>query len=217
MSVSQDSFITDSTTIDCAPLVPEIRLQLATEVTPLWQATADSLEDANIEPPFWAFAWPGGQALARHILDHPDIVRGKRVLDIAAGSGIVAIAAAKSGARSVTANDIDPLSLTAITLNAALNNVTLAMNGMDLTLESPPARWDVILAGDVFYERAMASSIAQWLSAAARAGGLVLACDPGRAYLPQEGVESVATYDVPTSLDLEDNLSRITTIWSFTP
>lgn len=217
MTLAQNDFVQDSTAVDHAPLVPEIRLQLATEVTPLWQATAESLEDANMEPPFWAFAWPGGQALARHILDHPDIVRGRDVLDMASGSGIVAIAATKAGARSVMANDIDPMSQAAIALNAAHNNVVIATNSDDMTRTACADRWDVILAGDVFYERTMAASITDWLVPAAAAGILVLVSDPGRAYLPRQGVTQIATYDVPTSLELEDSQSRITTIWSFTP
>ena len=211
-----DLFVTDNTLVDCPPLVPEIRLHLATEITPLWQATADSLDDANIEPPFWAFAWPGGQALARHILDHPELVRGRNVLDIASGSGIVAIAAAKAGAISVLANDIDPMALTALTLNAGQNNVAIATNSEDMTRSACSDQWDVILAGDVFYERLMATSVATWLGAAAAAGKLVLVSDPGRAYLPQRGITQIAAYDVPTSLELEDRQSRVTTIWSFT-
>jgi predicted nicotinamide N-methyase len=216
VTATQDRFIRDSTAIVCAPLVPKIQLHLATEVTPLWHATAATLEDANVEPPFWAFAWPGGQALARFILDHPEIVHDKNVLDMASGSGIVAIAAAQSGARSVTANDIDPLSLAAIDLNAELNNVTIATERDDLAIQSAPLRWDVILAGDVFYERAMANSFANWMSAAAQAGATVLASDPGRAYLPHDRVTSLTTYDVSTNLDLEDSQMRTTTIWSFT-
>ncbi len=215
MSASPSDFVRNNTRVERAPFVPEIRLHLATEVTPLWQATAASLEDVDIEPPFWAFAWPGGQALARYILDHPDTVAGRSVLDLASGSGIVAMAAAKAGARTVTANDVDPLSLTAIGLNAGHNGVSLDTNCGDLTLAAPSDQWEVILAGDVFYERTMATGIATWLSLAAASGNLVLASDPGRAYVPRQGVTPIATYDVPTSLDLEDRQSRTTTIWRF--
>lgn len=215
MIAPHTDFIVDSTTVASAPLVPEVRLHLATEITPLWQATADSLEDANIEPPFWAFAWPGGQALARHILDNPALVRDKVVLDLASGSGIVAIAAAKAGAKTVTACDIDSVSIAAIELNSALNHVALKTTVENLPASASPREWDAILAGDVFYERAMATDIAAWLSAGARSGVLVLASDPGRAYLPENGVTSVARYTVPTSLELEDSQSRVTTIWSF--
>lgn len=196
--------------------MPEILLHLASEVTPLWQATAESLEDANMEPPFWAFAWPGGQALARYILDRPVVVRNKTVLDVASGSGIVAIAAAMAGAKIVLANDIDPFSLASISLNATLNDVAVETNGLDLTGGAVPDDWDVVLAGDVFYERAMATRIATWLSGVASTGATVLASDPGRAYLPQKGVEPIGTYEVPTSLELEDRHMRTTTIWSFT-
>ena len=216
MTRSQVDFVTGGTVVERAPFVPEIRLQLATELTPLWQATADTLDDSQIDPPFWAFAWPGGQALARYVLDHPDTVRGRTVLDLGSGSGIVAIAAARSGAASVVANDTDPLALAAIGINAGHNDVTVATNGDNLTLAPPSERWDVILAGDVFYERAMATAIAAWLEAAAADGIMVLVSDPGRAYLPRRGITRIGVYEVPTSLELEDSQSRVTTIWSFT-
>jgi predicted nicotinamide N-methyase len=208
------AFVVASTAVAAPPLVPEIRLHLATEVTPLWQATADALNDSGVEPPFWAFAWPGGQAVARHILDHPAIVAGRRVLDIASGSGMIAIAAARAGAASVTANDIDPYAVAAIALNAVLNGVNLAVSRDDLLDAAPAARWDVILAGDVFYDRAMAARIAPWLSARAREGAAVLIGDPSRAYLPERGLACVATYDVPTSLELEDREVRVTRVWA---
>ena len=216
MKDGPEAFVTASTAAGTVPLVPEIRLHLATEVTPLWHATAAALEDDNLEPPFWAFAWPGGQALARHILDHPETVMGRRVLDIASGSGIVAIAAAMAGAARVTANDIDPLALAAIALNAAMNGVALDTGGEDLLEADPGPGWDVIVAGDVFYDREMARRMAPWLSARAGAGATVLIGDPSRAYLPQTGLACVATYDVPTSLELEDSELRVTRVWTLT-
>ena len=172
MSAQPANFVIENTTIDRPALTPEIALHLATEVTPLWHATADRLADAGTEPPFWAFAWPGGQALARYVMDNAEIVAGRRVLDIATGSGLVAIAAAKAGAASVTANDIDPISLAAVALNAKLNGVAVTTSGDDLTClpttEDWPEDWDVVLAGDVFYDREMAARFAPWLSAIAR-------------------------------------------------
>jgi predicted nicotinamide N-methyase len=216
VSGTDEAFITAGTVAAAPPLTPEIRLRLATEVTPLWQATADALEYDGVEPPFWAFAWPGGQALARHVLDHPEIVAGRRVLDIASGSGIVAIAAAKAGAARVTANDLDPLAVAAIGLNAAMNGVSLITSVDDLLDEAPAEGWDVILAGDVFYERTMARRMATWLSERAMDGAVVLIGDPSRAYLPEEGLACLAAYDVPTSLELEDRELRITRVWRLT-
>ena len=217
MSGTAEAFITAGTAAAAPPLTPEIRLHLATEVTPLWQATEDALEYDGVEPPFWAFAWPGGQALARHVIDHPETVAGKRVLDIASGSGIVAIAAAKAGAGRVTANDIDPLAVAAIRLNAAMNGVSLIVSGADLLDAVPVEGWDVILAGDVFYERTMARRMAAWLSDRAADGAAILVGDPSRAYLPEDGLACIATYEVPTSLELEDSAIRVTRIWRTTP
>lgn len=214
MSGAATAFVIANTAVTAPQLVPEIRLRLATEVTPLWQATADTLDDNGVEPPFWAFAWPGGQAVARHILDHPGIVAGRRVLDVASGSGIAAIAAARAGAASVTANDIDPWAVAAIALNAALNDVDLAVTGDDLLGDAPNGAWDVILAGDVFYDRAMAARMAPWLAARAGDGSVVLIGDPSRAYLPKAGLACVARYDVPTSLELEDSEVRVTRVWT---
>lgn len=217
MTTSPQDFIAANTVIASPPLTPEISLYLATEVTPLWQATAQTLEDADVEPPFWAFAWPGGQALARYILDNPGHVAGKTVIDAASGSGIVAIAAAKAGAASVTANDIDGLAIAAISANALLNSVDLSIMAGDLTGNRTSDRWNVILAADVFYERTMATGFAAWLTECATGGAMVMASDPGRAYLPQRGVKEIAAYDVPTSLELEDKQVRRTTIWQFAP
>lgn len=193
-------------------MVPEIRLHLATEVTPLWKATETKLRRAGIppsEPPYWAFAWVGGQALARRVLDEPALVAGRRVLDFAAGSGLVAIAAAKAGAASVTAVDVDPLAHDAILLNAALNGVALEVLLGDLT-DDAEARWEVILAGDVFYDPEMTRRVLPWLRAQAAAGATVLIGDPKRfaSYSPDRGVEEVGRCVVPTSVDLEGREAR---------
>lgn len=205
------AFVRHQTAIAAPPLVPEVRLHLATEITPLWEATEASLAAANVAPPYWAFAWPGGQAIARYVLDHPGIVRGARVLDFAAGCGIAAIAAAKAGAASATASDIDPIAATAAQLNAALNGAAIAISTDDLTRD-PHGQWDVVLAGDVCYERPMADAVTPWLRALAARGIPVLMADPGRAYLPQGGIEEIARYDVPTSLELEDRTTRTTRV-----
>ena len=193
-----------------APMVPELTLHLATDITPLWQATEDWLAMHNIAPPFWAFAWPGGQAMARHILDNPHLAAGKRVLDFAAGCGIAGLAAARAGAIHVEAAEIDPLATAAITLNAAAN--TLSVHPTLADLVGTPSRWDLILAGDVCYEAPMTRHIMPWLTRLA-AGAEVWVADPGRAYLPGEGLETMAVYDVPTTLDLEDRTLRRTTLY----
>lgn len=211
------AFVRAKTAIVAPPLVPEVRLHLATEVTPLWRATQTTLDKDNLPPPYWAFAWPGGQALARYILDHPDIVRGRRVLDFAAGGGLVAIAAARAGAAVVTASDIDPLAIAAIGLNAALNDVALASSSADPILADMPAgAFDLVLAGDVCYEQPLAERAVRWLRTLVAHGIDVLLADPGRAYRPQEGIWELARYCVPTSLELEDCTERITIVWRLT-
>jgi predicted nicotinamide N-methyase len=209
------AFVRTQTELAAPLVVPEIRLHLATEVTPLWRATETTLAASGLPPPYWAFAWPGGQALARHLLDHPALVRGRRVLDFAAGSGLAAIAAAKAGAASVAAADIDTFALAAIGLNATANGVTLQIIGDDLT--DRPSAWDVVLAGDVCYERPMAERATAWLRGLADAGALVLLADPGRSYLPTEGLAAIARYQVPTSRELEDRELRETVIWRLLP
>jgi predicted nicotinamide N-methyase len=206
-------FVRDNTAVAAPPLVPEVRLHLACEVTPIWQATETELERNGLEPPFWAFAWPGGQALARHVLDNPQTVRGKRVLDIAAGCGLAAIAAARAGALAVVANEIDAFAATALALNAALNDAPVTVVRRDLLNDVVAGRFDVILAGDVCYERTMSGRMVPWLRARAAAGALVLLGDPGRAYLPATGLAEVARYEVPTTLELEDRTVRTTTVW----
>jgi predicted nicotinamide N-methyase len=205
------AFVRAQTAIVAPPLVPEIRLHLATQITPLWEATEAGLAAANVAPPYWAFAWPGGQALSRYLFDHPDSVRGRRVLDFAAGCGIGAIAAAKTGAAAVIASDIDAIAIAVIGINAALNGVTVETTTADLTC-AVAARWDTIIAGDVCYERPMAEAVMPWLRALARSGTTVLMADPGRAYLPKDGFVEIARYDVPTSLELEDRMVRTTCV-----
>lgn len=210
------AFIRARTAIATAPLVPEIRLHLATEVTPLWQATEAELDANGLPPPYWAFAWPGGQALSRYLLDNPHLVRGKRVLDFAAGSGIAALAARRAGAAHVTASDLDAFALAAMRLNAALDHISDDDLNFVLTDDdvsgAPQGAWDVILAGDVCYERPMAEKILPWLEQQVRGGALVLMADPGRAYLPKHGLIELARYTVPTSRDLEDRDTRETRV-----
>ncbi len=199
-----EGFIRTHTVLGTAFHVPEIRLYLATEITPIWQATEVWLAARNIDPPFWAFAWPGGQALARHVLDQPDLVRGKRVLDFAAGGGIAAVACAMAGAAVVEAAEVDPLALAAIALNAAANGVMVAPVG---DVVGQPCRWDLILCGDVCYEAPMTEHIMPWLRVMAR-DAVVWIADPGRAYLPTKGLGRFAEYQIETTLELEDRTRR---------
>jgi predicted nicotinamide N-methyase len=199
-------------------MVPEFRLWLATEYVPIWQATEAWLEAQNVDPPYWAFCWPGGQAVARYLLDNPDTVRGKRVIDFAAGSGVSSMAAARAGAASVTANDIDLLSLVATKLNAAANGLMLELSAEDWLAhpEKAPAA-DVVIAGDVCYEREMSARALAWLRGHANAGRLVLLGDPGRNYFSAQGLEELARYDIPTSLQLENRGMRETVVWRVLP
>ncbi len=211
-NLSPFDFVRENTTLTAPPLLPEIPLHLATEVTPLWEATEETLAEKNLPPPYWAFAWPGGQAVARLALDRPDLVAGKSVLDFAAGTGVVAIAAMKAGAARVQACDIDRFALAAITLNAEANGVSVKAVSADLVGRDLPGI-DVVLAGDVCYEKPMAERVTAWLRGIAATGTLVLLGDPGRAYVPTSGLERVASYTVPTSLELEDRKTRETVIW----
>jgi len=205
-------FILQQTSLTAASAVPEIKLQLATECTPLWQMTEERLQQSNLPPPFWAFAWPGGQGMARYILENPDLVKGKRVLDFAAGCGIAAIAAMKGGAKSSVAVEIDPLALAAIQINAAHNDVVVdTINGIDMTKAVKGI--DLILGGDVCYQQGMAATMMRWLWLNFEKGTRVMLSDPGRAYVPHEGLKKCAQYIVPTSRDLEDSDSRTVTIW----
>lgn len=203
-------FIQAHTTLTHAPLVPEVALHLATEITPIWQASEAWLEQKNIEPPFWAFAWPGGQALARHVLDHPTLVHGRRVLDFAAGCGIAAIACAMVGASTVEAAEIDTLAIAATLANAQANAATVRAQAGDVVGQS--CRWDLILCGDVCYEAPMTRHILPWLRRMAQACEVWVA-DPGRAYLPGDGLMPLGEYQVPTSLELEDRTLRPTRLY----
>ncbi len=187
-------------------------MYLADEITPIWQASEDRLEAQGVEPPFWAFAWPGGAATARHILDTPGLVAGKSVLDIAAGCAVAAIAAALAGAARVQAADIDPMAQQAARANASLNEVEIDVIEGDLLAAKPPET-DLILAGDVFYERAFTALIWPWLQAARANGTEVWIADPGRSYLPTEGLVPLARIEVPTSRELEDREARLTVIY----
>lgn len=206
------AFILDQTAPAHPPIVPELTLRLASEITPIWEATEVELAEKNLPPPFWAFCWPGGQAIARHLLDNPDLVRGKRVLDFAAGCGVAALAAARAGAARVIANDVDAMALAAIRINAKDNGIALETLVDDL-VGGPAGPWDLILAGDICYEQPLAGRVEAWLKAMAKAGITVLLGDPGRAYQPKDGLEPLAEYDVPTSLELEDRTVRHTRVW----
>jgi predicted nicotinamide N-methyase len=206
-------FVTGHTRLAPVPFVPEVMLHQADEPIALWERTEAG--GAEQPPPFWAFAWAGGQALARHVLDAPELVEGRSVLDLATGSGLVAVAAARAGARPVTANDIDPLSLAATRSNAAANGVEVRIVEGDL-LDSDD-RYAVVLAGDVFYSREMAGRVLPFLRRAAGRGALVLVGDPGRAYLPVDGMIRRAAYDVPVLAALESVNVRHTTVWQVRP
>ena len=213
MALDPAAFIAAHTNIGTAPLVPEIRLHLATEITPIWQATEAWLAREGVDPPFWAFAWPGAQALARRVLDDPALVRGRRVLDFAAGGGLAAIACAQAGASAETA-ELDPLATAAAQANAAMNAVALATHTGDIV--GTPSRWDLILCGDVCYEAPMTQHIMPWLRLLARTAEVWIA-DPGRAYMPTDGLTQLARYEVPTTLELEDRATRTTTIYRLSP
>jgi predicted nicotinamide N-methyase len=206
------AFIRANTTVMAPPLVPEISLHLAHEAVPLWQKTEEELGEMGLPPPFWAFAWAGGQALARHVLDDPSLVAGKRVLDLAAGSGLVGIAALKAGAAGTLAADIDGFSLAAIRLNAALNAVALEVTGEDLLAAAPPA-CEVILVGDLFYEKGLAERVLSWLAAAEEQGIPALIGDPGRSYLPRGELTKLGQYRVEVTRDLEDAEIKMTSVW----
>ncbi|HDZ74460.1 MAG TPA: methyltransferase [Aurantimonas coralicida] len=206
-----EAFILANTAVLCPPHVPEIRLRLAGEAHDLWLKTEEELEAIGLPPPFWAFAWAGGQALARFLLDQPEWVAGRRVVDFATGSGLVAIAAATAGAASVIAIDVDPFCRSAVRLNAVLNGVDLPFDDSDPI--GNPLDANILLAGDVFYDQTMATAAAPWFDRLARDGLTVLVGDPGRAYLPADRVEHLATYAVPVTRALEDAEVKRTTVW----
>ena len=194
--------------------MPEIKLYLATEITPLWQASEAFLEANNISPPFWAFAWPGSEALARYVTDHKRLVAGKKLLDFASGCGLAAIAAARSGAAEVEAAEIDPLAWSAIAVNAEENHCSVKVLEGDVV--GAPCRWDVILTGDVCYEAPMTRHILPWLRDCARTATVIIA-DPGRAYMPKEGYVALHRVEVPTTLELEDSHARLVTLFQLQP
>ncbi len=196
--------------------MPELALHLADEVTPLWRLTEEALGALGLPPPFWAFAWAGGQGLARYLLDHPATVRGRTVLDFATGSGLVAIAAGLAGAARVEGADLDPFAAAAFALNAAVNGVSASYLAQDL-LEAPPPQVDVVLAGDVFYERPMAVRILPWLEAAQARGSRVLVGDPGRSYFPKARFERLVAYEVAVSRELEDDAVKRTGVYALKP
>lgn len=195
------------------PHAPEISLHLADEATELWQKTEDELGEIGLPPPFWAFAWAGGQALARYILDDRTLVAGRRVLDFASGSGLVGIACALAGAAKVEACDIDAFAVEAMALNAHGNGVELSPRLGNLV--GTDEGWDVVLAGDVSYERDMASSVTDWLDALSRRGATVLIGDPGRSYLARTRLEALATYEIAVSRSLEDAEIKRSSVWRF--
>jgi len=210
------AFIRQNTRLLPVPHAPEIVLHVADEATDLWQKTEDELEAIGLPPPFWAFAWAGGQALARYVLDHPPVVAGRRVLDFASGSGLVAIAAAKAGAVHVTASDLDGFAIPAIGLNAAANGVADRITAVrdDLIGSDPGSA--VVLAADIFYERDLAERVTAWLAGLHARGATVLVGDPGRSYLPRDRLEQLATYEVPVSRALEDAEIKRSSVWRFT-
>lgn len=206
------TFIAANTQLMAPPLVPEIRLHLAEESLPIWRKTEEELGEMNVPPPFWAFAWAGGQALARYLLDNPQFARGKAVLDLGSGSGLTAIAAMMAGAAHVLASDIDRLSLSAVTLNAGANGVSVATRSDDL-LAGPPGEFGLILVGDLFYERALAEKVLAFIEAAAAGGADVFIGDPQRSYFPKGRFEQVADYRVPVTRELEDAEIKQTAVW----
>jgi predicted nicotinamide N-methyase len=207
------AFIRANTRLVPVPYAPEIRLYAADEVTPLWQKTEDDLGASGLPPPFWAFAWAGGQALARYVLDDPPKVAGRRVLDFASGSGLVAIAAMKAGAAHAVAAEIDPFAVAAIALNAAANEVAVEVRAVDV-LGRHESGIDTVLAGDIFYDRDLAAAVLAWLEGWRRRGVAVLIGDPGRTYLPKDRLARLATYDVPVSRELEDLDIKTSSVWT---
>jgi predicted nicotinamide N-methyase len=215
LTTDRAAFVRANTRPRPVPLVPEISLHVADEAVPLWQKTEEELGELGLEAPFWAFAWAGGQALARYILDNPAIVAGKYVLDFASGSGLVAIAAAKSGARTVEASDIDDFAVAAIEINAEANRAKMRAIRADLV--GRDEGWDVVLAADVCYERETAARVFDWLASLAARGTEVRIGDPGRTYLPRERLERIAEYRVPVTRELEDAEIKHTRVWRLLP
>lgn len=197
------------------PLAPELRFHLADDAYDVWERSEEALGEQGLPPPFWAFAWGGGQALARHVLDHQEIARGKRVLDFACGCAIAGIAAARAGAAHVLASDIDAYAVAAARANAALNDVSIDVIHSDLVGEDQG--WDVVLAGDVFYEAGPGSGIADWLHGLSRRGATVLIGDPGRHFLPRDRLEIVTRFNAAAGRALEDQDVALAKVWRFKP
>jgi predicted nicotinamide N-methyase len=212
VSHRQRAFIRRWTQLAAPPLVPEIRLHLADRVMPLWEALARDASEPELPPPYWAFAWAGGQGLARYLLDHPEVVAGRRVIDLATGSGLCAIAALLAGAREILAIDIDPWARDAVALNASANGVHVPFSDEDV-LDGEPLDVEVALAGDIGYEWALAVRGIAWLRRMAASGAMVLVGDPERHHLPREGLEAMAVYEVPTAVDLEQVASKRPTVF----
>ena len=210
--MSKADFIRQNTTVMTPPLVPEVKLHLAHEAVPLWQKTEEELGEMGLPPPFWAFAWAGGQALSRYVLDNSRTVENLKVLDLATGSGLVAIAAARAGSTSIIAADIDEFATTAAEMNAELNQVSLVIKLEDLLHQQPPLA-DVILVGDLFYEKTLATRCLAWLRQAQEQGAKIFIGDPGRSYLPRDQLEKLAEYNVPVTRDLEDAEIKRTAVW----
>ncbi len=206
------TFIRANTRLLPPPLVPEIRLHLAEESLPIWRKTEEELGEMNVPPPYWAFAWAGGQAVSRYLLDNPTLVAGRTVLDLGAGAGLAAIAAAKAGASKIIAADIDLVSLAATTLNAEANGVDIATTSADL-LAAPPSPYDVVIVGDLFYERALANLVLAYVDGAIAQGSLVLIGDPQRSYFPRNRFTRLAEYRVPVTRELEDSEIKLTAVW----
>jgi predicted nicotinamide N-methyase len=206
------AFIRANTKLMPVALVPEIRLHLADAAFPIWQATEQQLGAANVPPPYWAFAWAGGQALARYLLDNAHLVAARRVLDLGAGAGIAAIAAMKAGAAHALAADTDALALAAIGLNGAANAVSVATTARDV-LAAAPSGCDLVLVGDLFYERPLATRVLAFIEAARAAGPDILVGDPRRSYFPVDLFRQVAEYAVPVSRELEDAEIKQTAVW----
>lgn len=206
------AFVRDNARLIAPPLVPEIKLYLAEESVPIWQKSEEELGELNVPPPFWAFAWAGGQALARYLFDTPQICFGERVVDLGSGSGMTAIAAAKCGAASVLAADIDQFALASCRLNADANGVFIDTTSADL-LAAPPAPAGVLLIGDLFYERALADRVVAYIDAAKSQGAAVYIGDPQRSYFPRDKFTLLASYHVPVTRELEDSEIKKTAVW----
>lgn len=212
MSADWPAFIRANTRLLSPPIVPEIKLHLAEESLPIWQKTEEELGAMNVPPPYWAFAWAGGQAVARWLLDNPAATRGKSVLDLGAGSGLTAIAAALTSAHNVLAADIDPISLAAMALNAEANGVAFTTTADDL-LAADPQPFNVVIVGDLFYERALAAQVLAYIDKAVAAGATILIGDPQRSYFPRGRFEKVTEYQVPVTRELEDSEIKCAAVW----